>query len=69
VHDITTVLSSHKVNVQNLETLVESASMGGGELFRARAELVVPVSTDIGALEDELEDLANDLMVDISFEQ
>jgi len=69
VHDITTVLSDHNVNVKDLETLVESASMGGGELFRARAELVVPVSTDIGALESELEDLANDLMVDISFEK
>ena len=69
VHEITTVLSNHKVNVQDLETLVESASMGGGELFRARAELVVPVSTDIGALENELEDLANDLMVDITFEK
>jgi len=69
VHDITTVLSNHNVNVRGLETLVEGASMGGGELFRARAELVVPVSTDIGVLESELEDLANDLMVDISFEK
>ena len=69
VHEITTVLSNHNVNVKNLETLVESASMAGGELFRARAELVVPVSTDIGVLEVELEDLANDLMVDISFEK
>lgn len=69
VHEITTVLSNHKVNVQDLETLVESASMGGGELFRARAELLVPVSTDIGALETELEDLANDLMVGITFEK
>lgn len=69
VHDITTVLSDHNVNVRDLETLVEPASMGGGELFRARAELVVPVSTDIGVLEGELEDLANDLMVDINFEK
>jgi len=69
VHDITTVLSNRNVNVRDLETLVEAASMGGGELFRARAELVVPVSTDIGMLESEIEDLANDLMVDISFEK
>lgn len=69
VHDITTVLSNHNVNVQNLETLVEAASMGGAELFRAHAALVVPVSTDIDALESELENIANDLMVDISFEK
>ncbi len=41
--------------------------MGGGEIFRASAELLVPVSTDIDVLESELEAIANDLMVDISF--
>ena len=68
VNDITTLLANHKVNVRNLETLVESASMGGGELFRASAQLVLPASVDIDTLESEIEDLANDLMVDISFE-
>lgn len=69
VHDITTVLANHNVNVRELETLVEPASMAGGELFRARAELLVPVSTDIDLLESELENLANDLMVDIRLEK
>jgi len=69
VHDITKVLASHNVNVRELETLVEPASMAGGELFRARAELLVPVSTDIDLLESELENLANDLMVDIRLEK
>jgi len=69
VHDITTVLAAHNVNVRELETLVEAASMAGGELFRARAELLVPVSTDVDLLEKELENLANDLMVDIRLEK
>lgn len=69
VHDITTVLTRHNVNVCELETVVEAASMGGGELFRARIDLLIPVSTDIDLLESELEDLANDLMVDINFEK
>jgi len=69
VHDITRVLAAHNVNVRELETLVEAASMAGGELFRARAELLVPVSTDIDLLEKELENLANDLMVDIRLEK
>ncbi|MGA9573446.1 MAG: ACT domain-containing protein [Lysobacterales bacterium] len=69
VHDITTVLAKHNVNVRELETVVESASMAGGEIFRARAELLVPVSTDIDLLESELENLANDLMVDIRLEK
>jgi len=69
VHDVTHVLASHKVSVIDLETYVESASMGGGELFKARAQLLVPESSDIFALEGELEDIANDLMVDIRFEK
>ncbi len=69
VHDITRILASHKASVINLETSVEAASMGGGELFKARAQLLVPESSDIFALENELEEIANDLMVDISFEK
>ena len=45
----------------------EGASMGGGELFKATAKLVIPEATDIDLLETELEDLANDLMVNIRF--
>lgn len=67
VHDITTLLANHGVSVKELETRVESASMSGGELFKATAKLVVPVNVDVYDLETELEDLANDLMVDISF--
>ena len=69
VHDITVLLASHNVNVRDLETLVESASMGGGELFKARAQLDVPETTDIDVLAGEIEDIANDLMVDIRFEK
>ena len=67
VHDITTILAKHNINVQSLETVTESASMGGAELFRAKAELLVPADADIDALEDELEEIANELMVDITF--
>jgi len=67
VHDITSLLARHGVSIKELETRVESASMSGGELFKATAQLVVPDGVDIYMLETELEDLANDLMVDISF--
>ena len=66
VHDITTLLANLNVSVQDFETMVEGASMGGGELFRANAELLVPENVDIDDLATELEDLANDLMVDIN---
>jgi glycine cleavage system regulatory protein len=67
VHDITTLLANHKISVNELETSVESASMGGGDIFRARAILDIPQSTDLDTLEAELEDIAHDLMVDIRF--
>jgi len=67
IHDITTLLANHKVSVNDLETTVESASMAGGMIFKASAILEVPETLDAYTLESELEDLANDLMVDIRF--
>jgi len=69
VHRITAVLADHGISVHDLETSVEAGSMAGGSIFRARARLLVPPSTDIAELEDQIHELANDLMVDISFER
>jgi len=60
-------LAKHKVSVHQFETAVESAAMGGADLFKATAQLLIPDSADIDQIENELEDLANDLMVDIRF--
>jgi glycine cleavage system regulatory protein len=68
VHDITAVLARFDVNVQQLETVVEGVPMGGGEVFKATARLLVPQGTDIDALEAELEAIANELMVKITLE-
>ncbi len=69
VHDITRVLAKHGVSVIKFETAVEAASMGGGELFKARVQLLIPQSSDTFELESDLEAIANDLMVEISFEK
>ncbi len=69
VADITDLLAGHGVSVHHLKTTVEGASMAGGELFRAEAHLRVPASVDCDALAAELEDMANDLMVDIHLEK
>ena len=68
VHEITEVLARHAVNVQELETTVQSASMSGESLFMAHARIFIPPQTDMDKLQDELEDLANELMVDIELE-
>ncbi len=69
VADVTRVLANHHVSVNTFETAIESASMAGGDLFRARANLLLPPGSDIEALESELEGFANDLMVDIRLER
>ena len=68
VHEITEVLARHAVNVQELETTVQSASMSGERLFLAHAKVFIPAGADAGSLQDELEALANELMVDLSLE-
>lgn len=65
VHEITEVLLRHGVNVQELETTVRSASMSGESLFIAHARLLVPKDVAVERLRGELEELANELMVDI----
>lgn len=69
VHDITQILAKHQVNVQELETHRQSASMSGESLFLAHARLLIPADASIEALQHELEDLANELMVDIKLEK
>ncbi|MGD8345700.1 MAG: ACT domain-containing protein [Lysobacterales bacterium] len=68
VHDISEVLARHAVNVHELETTVQSASMSGERLFLAHARVFIPAATDTDKLREELEDLANELMVDLSLE-
>ncbi len=68
VHDITQILASHKVNVLELETHCQSASMSGENLFLAHARLRVPPGASANAVQDELEELANELMVDIKLQ-
>ncbi len=65
VQDITAVLSRHGVSVETLDTACEPASMTGEPMFHARARLGVPHGLDLNTLQDDLEALANELMVDL----
>jgi len=68
VHEVTEVLAGEGINLQELETTVQSASMSGESLFMAHARISVPPEIDLERLREELEDLANELMVDITLE-
>ncbi len=67
VHQVTHVLASHRVNVEDLRTECAEAPMAGGTLFRAEAELLVPALADMAAIRGDLEKIAADLMVDLHF--
>lgn len=66
VREISTVLARHGVSIDRLNTTSESAGFSGECLFRAEIALHIPSSTDVAAMQTELEALANELMVDIT---
>jgi len=62
---VTHVLATHGVNVEELSSECVSAPMGGGDLFQARARVLVPASVSLEAVRRDLEKIAADLMVDL----
>ena len=66
VRDIAALLTARQVNVEELQTDRVTAPMSGEMLFRARALLHLPPGMSQDDLRRDLEELANDLMVDLS---
>lgn len=66
VHDISRVLAALQVSIEQLHTATREAPMVGGMLFEARATLLAPRTVVIADLQDVLEELANELMVDLT---
>jgi len=67
VREITQVLTRSRVNVEEFSSEVVSAPMSGETLFKAAARLQLPEGCDIAAVKTELEKIAADLLVDVSF--
>ncbi len=66
VHDISRALAARDVSIEELQTATREAPMVGGMLFEARATLLAPSTVPIAELQEALEELANELMVDLS---
>jgi glycine cleavage system regulatory protein len=66
LRSISAVLAAHGVNVEELASERESAPMGGGTLFKARATVLVPAGVNQAKVRAELEKIAADLMVDLT---
>jgi glycine cleavage system regulatory protein len=67
VREITSALARANVNVEEFFSEVSSAPMSGETLFKASARLQLPESCDVVALKKDLEKIAADLLVDVSF--
>lgn len=66
VHEISELLAARHVSIEELHTATREAPMVGGMLFEATATLLAPPTLPIADLQALLEDLANELMVDLS---
>ncbi len=68
VSRISEAIADHGVNMEELETECISAPMSGTAIFQARAKLFLPAEMQIRDLQKHLEEIASDLMVDISID-
>lgn len=69
LREITRCLAEHKASVEEMETDIQGAPMGGGMLFYARARIRAPAGLTGDQLRNALESLAGALMVDISLRE
>jgi glycine cleavage system regulatory protein len=67
VRQISRALAAFGVNVEELHTECVSAPMSGESMFKAEAKLHLPAQRDAAGLRAALEQIAADLLVDITF--
>lgn len=65
VKEISQALASMAINVEKLNTSCSPAPMSGVDLFTAKATIKVPSNLDLESLKNQLEQLADDMIVDI----
>ncbi|WP_343562396.1 glycine cleavage system protein R [Kiloniella sp. b19] len=68
IHDIAHALAERKINILELASEVQNGAMSGEDIFIAHIAGSVPEGQDMDELHDQLSDLANKLLVDISLD-
>ena len=68
IQTISSQLARHGVGIDKLSTRIASGAMSGEQMFQMQAALTVPATLDAGDLQKDLEGIANELMVDITFD-
>ena len=69
VHEISSLLAEHRVNVEELATDRTTAAHSGDRMFRAELRVLLPESVAPGTIREGLERLAADLMVEIHLDE
>jgi glycine cleavage system regulatory protein len=65
VHEIATLLATHRINIEELATERTAAAHSGDRMFHAHIRVFIPEGVDLTAVRQGLERLAGDLMVEI----
>ena len=68
VRDISNALASREVTVLELTSEVSAAPVSGGQLFKMQASIQCPAGLSLAQLRESLEELANNLMVDLTLD-
>lgn len=68
IHSIATRLAAQGVSIDTMKTHIASGAMSGEQMFHLDAHLAAATDVDADALREGLESLANELMVDIEFD-
>lgn len=68
IHTISSQLAQRGASIEKLQTRVTSAAWSGEQMFEMEAQFAVPLTLDAEELRTGLEGLANELMVDITFD-
>ncbi len=68
IKEIARALAEKNINVVEMDSHIDSAAMSGEMLFHARIDAELPESTDMDALHESLEEIANQMTVDIDLE-
>lgn len=66
VREISAVLNTHELSIDDMTTTTRDAAMAGGRLFEASVTAEVPASADLDSLRADLEKLASEIQVDIT---
>ncbi len=69
VHSLSREIARRGVNIEELESKLESAPMSGETMFHATTRLRAPKGMSLEELTEELEELAADLMVELHLEE